>query len=88
MPVDPDTLHAVMRLCLRLTRNHCHAIQFAAKGGIGLLINLTQVSSFTGFTSLTTLLIRHILDNSFSLTLTMEKVQTQIFLPPSLMFEK
>ncbi|XP_067140217.1 E3 ubiquitin-protein ligase HUWE1 isoform X2 [Centruroides vittatus] len=74
VPVEPDTLHAVMRLCLRLTRNHAYAVTFAEMGGLRLLLNLTQESAFTGFTSLATLLIRHILEEPNTLRHTMEKV--------------
>lgn len=74
VPVEPDTLHAVMRLCLRLTRNHTYAVTFAELGGLRLLLNLTQESAFTGFTSLATLLIRHILEEPNTLRHTMEKV--------------
>ncbi|KAG1657518.1 E3 ubiquitin-protein ligase HUWE1 [Nymphon striatum] len=74
IPVESDTLHAVLRLCLRLTRNHNHASLFANLGGIRLLIGLTQASSFTGFISLATLLIRHVLEEPISLKMTMEKV--------------
>ncbi|RWS28597.1 E3 ubiquitin-protein ligase HUWE1-like protein, partial [Leptotrombidium deliense] len=74
IPVDPDTLHAVMRLCLRLTRNYEYSSQFAELGGIRALLQLSQLSAFTGFTSLATLLIRHVLEEPTTLRQTMEKV--------------
>ncbi len=43
IPADPDTLHAAMRLCLRLTRFYRHAESFARIGGVKLLLGLSQV---------------------------------------------
>ena len=73
-PVDPDTLHAVMRLSLRLTRQHQFALMFADLKGPRLLLSLTQASSFQGFTSLATLILRHVLEEPRSLRHTLEKV--------------
>ena len=44
VPVEPDALNAIMRLCLRLTRSWELAAMFADLGGIRLLLALTQVS--------------------------------------------
>ncbi|KAK6177350.1 hypothetical protein SNE40_015469 [Patella caerulea] len=74
VPVDPDTLHASLRLTLRLTREHKYAVIFAELGGPKLLLNLTQESAFQGFISLVTLLFRHILEEPTSLKYCMEKV--------------
>ncbi|KFM70450.1 E3 ubiquitin-protein ligase HUWE1, partial [Stegodyphus mimosarum] len=72
--LEPDTLHAIMRLCLRLTRVHSNAVMFANMNGPKILLSLTQPYSFIGFTSLTTLLFRHILEDSSTLFNTMGKV--------------
>jgi len=72
--VDRDTLHAVMRVCLRLTRNFENAMIFGGLGGVRLLLNLTLDSSFTGFLSLSTLLIRHVMEEPHTLRHAMEKV--------------
>lgn len=74
IPVDRDTLHAVMRVCLRLTRNFENAMIFGGLGGVRLLLNLTLDSSFTGFLSLSTLLIRHVMEEPHTLRHAMEKV--------------
>ncbi|GFQ86462.1 e3 ubiquitin-protein ligase HUWE1 [Trichonephila clavata] len=74
VPLDPDTLHAVMRLCLRLTRKHCNAVMFAIMEGPKTLLSLTQPYAFIGFTSLTALLFRHILEDPNTLAHTVEKV--------------
>ena len=44
VPVDPDTLHAALRLLLRLTRVYSNAMTFVEIGGHQHLLNLTQVS--------------------------------------------
>ncbi|XP_077604413.1 E3 ubiquitin-protein ligase HUWE1 [Crocuta crocuta] len=52
VPVDPDTLHATLRLCLRLTRDHKYAMMFAELKSTRMILNLTQSSGFNGFTPL------------------------------------
>ena len=74
LPVDADALNAVLRLCLRLTQDFQLATDFASFGGVRMLLQLTQVSGFSGFESLATLLIRHILEDPFTLRHTIEKV--------------
>ncbi|XP_039631653.1 E3 ubiquitin-protein ligase HUWE1 isoform X3 [Polypterus senegalus] len=74
VPVDPDTLHATLRLCLRLTRTHQYAMMFAELKSTRMILNLTQSSGFNGFTPLVTLLFRHIIEDPATLRHTMEKV--------------
>lgn len=74
IPADPDTLHAAMRLCLRLTRHYQHAENFASLGGVKMLLNLSQTSAFSGFLTLATLLLRHLVEEPETLHNTMEKV--------------
>ena len=74
IPADPDTLHAAMRLCLRLTRHFQHAESFASLGGVKLLLNLSQSSAFSGFLTIATLLLRHLIEEPDTLHHTMEKV--------------
>ncbi|XP_069785223.1 E3 ubiquitin-protein ligase HUWE1 isoform X3 [Narcine bancroftii] len=74
VPVDPDTLHATLRLCLRLTRQHKCAVMFAELGSTRMILSLTQGSGFTGFTPLVTLLFRHVIEDPCTLKHTMEKV--------------
>ncbi|XP_053377275.1 E3 ubiquitin-protein ligase HUWE1-like isoform X3 [Mercenaria mercenaria] len=74
VPVEAETLHAALRLILRLTREHKYALQFAELGGPKLLLGLTQASAFQGFLSLVTLIFRHILEEPSSLRYCMEKV--------------
>lgn len=63
-----------MRLCLRLTQENKYATLFVEEGGPNALLKLTQSSAFAGFVSLTTLLLRHVLEDSDNLKTTMEKV--------------
>ncbi|KAK7072125.1 E3 ubiquitin-protein ligase huwe1, partial [Halocaridina rubra] len=72
--VDPDTLHALMRLCLRVTRSWEQACLFANLGGVRTLLSLTESSGFWGFHNLAALLMRHILEEPTTLRYTMEKV--------------
>ncbi|XP_031421594.1 E3 ubiquitin-protein ligase HUWE1 [Clupea harengus] len=74
VPVDPDTLHATLRLCLRLTRAHQYAMMFAELKSTRMILGLTQGSGFNGFTPLVTLLFRHIIEDPATLRHTMEKV--------------
>ena len=75
IPVNPDTLHALMRLMLRLTLEYEYAAQFATLGGTKHLLQLRQSSGFQGFTSLATLLFRHVLEEPSTLRHTLEKVR-------------
>lgn len=74
IPVDRDALHALMKVCLRLTRDYKNAEIFARKGGVKLLLEMTQASNFIGCVNLSTLLIRHTLEEPRTLRLAMEKV--------------
>ena len=74
VPVDSDALNAVLRLSLRLTQDFDRAVEFCELGGVKMLLALTQASSFSGFTSLATLLIRHVMEDPATLRYTMEKV--------------
>jgi len=77
LPVDADTLHAILRLVLRLTRDHKFAEMFASLGGPRLLLELNQSQRFQGFFSLVSLILRHILEDDRALHHGMEKVIMQ-----------
>lgn len=72
--MEAESLHAALRLTLRLTREHKYAVLFADLGGPRILLSLNQSSSFHGFVSLVTLIFRHILEEKDSLRYCMEKV--------------
>jgi E3 ubiquitin-protein ligase HUWE1 len=57
-----------------LTQDFVLASDFASFGGVKMLLKLNQVSGFSGFESLATLLIRHILEDPATLKHTIEKV--------------
>lgn len=77
LPTDSETLHAVMRLCLRLTRDYNQACLFAELGGISTLLNLPKSSQFVGFASLSTLIIRHVIEDTLTMKIVMEKMLRQ-----------
>ena len=79
LSVDADALNAILRLLLRLTQDFEQAVVFAQLGGVKMLLDLTQASSFSGFSSLATLLIRHVMEDPVTLRQTMEKVIRQGF---------
>ncbi|GLH08141.1 uncharacterized protein GBIM_13439 [Gryllus bimaculatus] len=81
LPANTDTLHAAMRLCLRLSRGYENARTFAKLGGVGYLLNLTKASSFGGFQELATMLIRHAIEEPVTLRHAMEKVIRSRTLP-------
>lgn len=72
--MSPNTLHAVLKLCLRLTQEHKYAVQFVEQGGARALLLLTQDSQVAGFGTLATLLLRHVLEDEENLKHAMEKV--------------
>jgi E3 ubiquitin-protein ligase HUWE1 len=71
--IDADTLHAILRLVLRLTRHHKFADMFAQLGGVKAILDLSQQQNFQGSFSLIALIIRHVLENESTLKYTMEK---------------
>jgi E3 ubiquitin-protein ligase HUWE1 len=78
-PIERELLHAVMRLCLRLTRSYDIAVKFADLGGIEVLLNLTQKSSFNGVLPLANLLMRHVIEDPSCLRYAVEKVNRTRF---------
>lgn len=76
--IEPDTLHALMRLCLRITKEWHHACLFASLGGVRTILTLNESSSFWGFQSFAALLMRHVLEEPNTLRHTMKKVRTSV----------
>ncbi|UXI19882.1 hypothetical protein NH340_JMT05825 [Sarcoptes scabiei] len=74
IPIEPETLNAILRLNLRLTRNYENASYFVEKNGVNLLLKIPQSSVFCGFVSLVILIIRHVLEDEKSLQTTMERL--------------
>ncbi|CRL01178.1 CLUMA_CG014451, isoform A [Clunio marinus] len=83
--LDRDTLHAIMRVVVRLTKNYSLAEVFARFGGIDVLLNMKQNSGYIGFTTLATLLIRHVIEEPKTLSLSIQNVlanRTLTTIPP------
>lgn len=83
--MDRDTLHALMRFCVRLTTKYENAEVFAREGGVKLLLEMRQTCGYIGFSTLANLLIRHTLEEPKTLTMAMEKVisaRTMTTIPP------
>ncbi|ESO02925.1 hypothetical protein HELRODRAFT_81131 [Helobdella robusta] len=71
---DGDTLHACMRLVLRLTRDYTFSKLFVTLGGPKLLLLVDESSNFQGFLSLATLILRHAIEDEQTLKYAMEKI--------------
>ena len=82
-PLNPDTLHANLRVCLRLTRRPELASVFNKEGGPQALLSLTHKSAFRGFTSLAALLFRHCLEEGPLLQQAMESMVRSVVNNPS-----
>lgn len=83
--LDGDTLHALMRVCLRLTKSYQYAKTFVEENGIQTLISYKTDAGFLGFITLATLLIRHTLEDNKTVKHAMSDViksRTLTTLPP------
>ncbi|KAK4872231.1 hypothetical protein RN001_016355 [Aquatica leii] len=74
LQIDKDLLHAIMRICLRLTRDFDNAKIFVQDGGVTCLLRMRQTSAFNGYGPLATVLIRHTLEEPQTLAHSIEKV--------------
>jgi E3 ubiquitin-protein ligase HUWE1 len=79
VPVESDTLHAILRLVLRLTQQYTHAKSFAWLGGVRLLLQINNQNAFIGFISLATLIIRHVMEEPEMLIQLSEKVVRKLW---------
>lgn len=85
LQIDKNLLHAIMRVCVRLTRNFNYAKIFVQGGGVKSLLKMRQLAAFTGYEILATILIRHTLEEPQTLAYAMEKVlraRTLVSIPP------
>lgn len=74
IPIDKDLLHAILRICLRFTRDFTVAKVFVNEGGIRCLLGMRQTSAFSGYCPLVKMIIRHALEEPVTLSLAMENV--------------
>lgn len=72
--IDRDALHAMMRLCLRLTQKFEIAQAFVRMGGVTRLIIMREPLAFNGYRTLATLLIRHTIEGPTTLAYAIKKV--------------
>lgn len=66
------TMHAILQLCATLTKLHAAAICFLESGGLHALLSLPTSSLFSGFNSVASTIIRHILEDPHTLQQAME----------------
>ncbi|KAG8093312.1 hypothetical protein GUJ93_ZPchr0012g20493 [Zizania palustris] len=66
------TMHATLQLCTTLTKLHAAAISFLESGGLHALLSLPTSSLFSGFNSVASTIIRHILEDPHTLQQAME----------------
>ncbi|XP_051186843.1 E3 ubiquitin-protein ligase UPL1 isoform X2 [Lolium perenne] len=66
------TMHAILQLCATLTKVHVAAISFLESGGLHALLSLPTSSLFSGFNSVVSTIIRHILEDPHTLQQAME----------------
>ena len=69
-----DTLHACLRLVLRVTRDFKYSHLFVSLGGVNLLMGLDDTSNFPGLLGLVSLIVRHCLEDGAMLKRVIEKV--------------
>ncbi|KFD50140.1 hypothetical protein M513_08979 [Trichuris suis] len=70
---ESDCLQAVLRLCLRFTRNHSLAAVFVSSGGVEKLLELRASQFFAELTIIVSLIVRHLLEDAPVLDHLMEK---------------
>nr|CAB3461993.1 unnamed protein product [Digitaria exilis] len=66
------SMHAILQLCATLTKVHAAAICFLESGGLNALLSLPTGSLFSGFNSVASTIIRHILEDPHTLQQAME----------------
>ncbi|CDW52065.1 WWE and DUF4414 and HECT domain containing protei n [Trichuris trichiura] len=76
---ESDCLQAVLRLCLRFTRNHSLALAFVSSGGVEKLLELRASQFFNELTIIVSLIVRHLLEDAPVLDHLMEKVVPDFF---------
>ncbi|KAL5714333.1 HECT-type E3 ubiquitin transferase [Ranunculus cassubicifolius] len=67
-----ETMHVVLQLCATLTRTHSVAVNFLEAGGLPSLLSLPTRSLFSGYDSVASTIVRHILEDPQTLQQAME----------------
>lgn len=65
-------MQAVLQLCARLTKIHALALQYLESGGLSALFNLPRSCFFSGYDTLASAIIRHLLEDPQTLQTAME----------------
>ena len=82
-PIDPDTLNATLRLCLRFTRQASGSTVFVEAGGPQAILSLKSKSGFRGFSPLVINIFRHCFEDEVTMKRTMEYVVKSALTTPS-----
>ncbi|XP_026392926.1 E3 ubiquitin-protein ligase UPL1-like isoform X1 [Papaver somniferum] len=70
--VPAVVMQAVLQLCARLTKTHTVAMQFLENGGLVALFSLPSSCFFPGYNSVTSAIVRHLLEDPQTLQTAME----------------
>uniref|UniRef100_A0A1J3I3S5 HECT-type E3 ubiquitin transferase n=2 Tax=Noccaea caerulescens TaxID=107243 RepID=A0A1J3I3S5_NOCCA len=65
-------MQAVLQLCARLTKTHALAVQFLENGGLSSLFNLPKKCFFPGYDTVTSVIVRHLVEDPQTLQIAME----------------
>ena len=71
--LDKDLLHAVMRITVRLTRDHSLAVAFADSGALSALFHPDRIAVFSTQQQLSMMILRHVVEEPAVLLYAMEK---------------
>ncbi|CAN1790208.1 E3 ubiquitin-protein ligase UPL1, partial [Linum perenne] len=72
-------MQAVLQLCARLTKTHVLALQFLENGGLAAIFTLPRSCFFPGYDTVTSAIVRHLLEDPQSLQTAMELEIRQAF---------
>src|SRR4051794_25362382 len=76
--MDSSTLNALLRLCLRLTRDPVLAADFLNLGGLQKLLTLKRSQSFDGMDTVVGILMRHLVEDESTIRHAIEKVMRAV----------
>ncbi|XP_064399727.1 E3 ubiquitin-protein ligase HUWE1-like isoform X3 [Halichondria panicea] len=82
-PIDPDTLNATLRLCLRFTREATGSTLFIEAGGPQAILSLKTKSGFKGFSPLAVNIFRHCIEDQDTMKRTMQYIVKSCLTTPS-----
>ncbi len=82
-PIDPDTLNATLRLCLRFTRESSGSALFIKSGGPQAILALKTKSGFKGFSPLALNIFRHCIEDQETMKRTLEYIVKSSLITPS-----